>query len=79
MGNSEPLFKVSLIPDAEESLTLFAVVVSANHSLLDGHGYDRLFNMLSSDCEVQALSPVRKQAMPSKILAARGGAQSVMA
>jgi hypothetical protein len=55
------------------------LVVSANHSLLDGHGYDRLFNILSSDCEVQALSPVRKQDMPSKILEAMGGEPSLMA
>jgi ferredoxin len=79
VGTSEPLFKVSLIPDAEEPLMLFSLVVSANHSLLDGHGYYRIFNMLSSDCEVQALSPVRKQDMPSKILEAMGGEPSLMA
>jgi len=61
VGTGEPLFKVSLVPDAQEPGDRFAVVVSGNHSLLDGHDYYRLYNMLSNDGKVEALNPERKQ------------------
>ncbi|MGL1862366.1 MAG: hypothetical protein OCC46_07570 [Pseudodesulfovibrio sp.] len=69
----EPLFKVSVVPiESEEvgdneatplhqAITLpgFALVVSMNHTLGDGHTYYKLYGMLSSDTDVVALAPVR--------------------
>jgi hypothetical protein len=69
----EPLFKVAVIPiEAEETddnqatplqqaITLpgFALVVSMNHTLGDGHTYYKLYGMLSADTDVEVLDPVR--------------------
>jgi hypothetical protein len=69
----EVLFKVAVVPveaGAEESnqsmplqhavaLPGFALVVSMNHTLGDGHTYYKLYSMLSADAEVDELNPVR--------------------
>jgi hypothetical protein len=69
----EPLFKVAVVPiEAEETndhqaaplqqaVTLpgFALVVSMNHTLGDGHTYYKLYGMLSADTNVEVLDPVR--------------------
>ena len=69
----EPLFKVAVIPiETEEmsdnqatplrqAVTLpgYALVVSMNHTLGDGHTYYKLYGMLSADTDVEALDPVR--------------------
>lgn len=55
------------------------MTVSANHSLLDGHGFYKLYNMLSTDTAVEPLCPIRKQEMPAQILEAMGGVPSPMA
>ena len=68
-----PLFKVAVVPiEAEEiaddqatplqqviTLPGFALVVSMNHTLGDGHTYYKLYGMLSTDTDVEALEPVR--------------------
>jgi len=68
-----PLFKVAVVPiEAEEmadnqatplqqAITLpgFALVVSMNHTLGDGHTYYKLYGMLSADTDVEVLEPVR--------------------
>lgn len=70
----EPLFKVAVVPIETEktdnnnnstplqqtlSLPGFALVVSMNHTLGDGHTYYKLYNMLSADKDIEALNPVR--------------------
>jgi hypothetical protein len=70
---------VSIIPDAMEPHARFALVVSANHSLIDGHDFYRLHKMLSSDATVAALDPARRQEIPGQILASMGGEPSLMA
>jgi hypothetical protein len=69
----EPLFKVAVIPigteetdvnqatPLQQALTLpgFALLVSMNHTLGDGHTYYKLYGMLSADTDVEALDPVR--------------------
>ena len=70
----EPLFKVAVVPiEAEDmdnnlattplqqTMTLpgFALVVSMNHTLGDGHTYYKLYGMISADKEVEVLDPVR--------------------
>jgi hypothetical protein len=69
---NEPLFKVAVVPieasndgkdpaPMESAVTLpgFALVVSMNHTVGDGHTYYRLYGMLDADQEVEALDPVR--------------------
>ena len=69
----EVLFKVAVVPveagadEGDQSLPLqqaldlpgFALVVSMNHTLGDGHTYYNLYSMLSADSEVDKLDPVR--------------------
>lgn len=77
VGAGSPLFRVTLLPDASAPDRAFAVVVSANHTLLDGHGYYKMYNMLSADVRVMSMQPVRKQDLPAKILEAMGGTPSI--
>jgi hypothetical protein len=68
----EPLFKVAVVPIEESTASTgstlmqnrvalpgFALVVSMNHTMGDGHTYYRLYGMLDADSEVEALDPVR--------------------
>lgn len=69
----EALFKVAVVPIEvgtiddkspsllQQSLKLpgFALVVSMNHTLGDGHTYYKLYSMLSADTDVEVLDPVR--------------------
>jgi hypothetical protein len=69
----EVLFKVAVVPveagaagreqpmPLEHTIALpgFALVVSMNHTLGDGHTYYKLYSMLSADSEVNELDPVR--------------------
>ncbi len=70
---NEVLFKVAVVPiEAEKggneqsmplqqaiSLPGFALVISMNHTLGDGHTYYSLYNMLGMDAKTEALDPVR--------------------
>jgi len=70
---NEPLFKVAVIPiesgkeehkqltPLQQAMTVpgFALVVSMNHTLGDGHTYYKLYGMLSADTDVEVLDPVR--------------------
>ena len=76
-GTGAPLFSVRLLRDLNAERR-FALVVSANHSLVDGHGFYRLYNMLSSEAKVEALDPTRKQELPARMLAAMGDEPSPM-
>ena len=78
--HDEPLFMVTAVPCGGR--THFALVVSANHSLVDGHGfYTAIYNQLGAACyagPVKALNPVRKKEVPARMLAAMGGEPSVL-
>ena len=76
LGTNDPLWKATLIPNG---LNRFALVVSANHSFLDGHGFYKIYNMLSEDQEIQSLSPKRKIEIPQKIEEAMGSEKSILA
>jgi len=70
---NEVLFKVAVVPieaeteGTEQSMPLqqnitlpgFALVVSMNHTLGDGHTYYSLYSMLGLDTETEELDPVR--------------------
>jgi hypothetical protein len=69
---NELLFKVAVVPIEESTdsavqapmhsnviLPGFALVVSMNHTVGDGHTYYSLYGMLDGDQEVEALDPVR--------------------
>ena len=79
VGTGAPLFRVALLPDADAPTERYALVVSANHSLLDGHGFYAVHGMLSEGAPVRALRPERKAGMPARQLAALGGEPSLMA
>lgn len=55
----EPVTESTLMQDV--NLGGFALMVSMNHTLGDGHTYYSLYNMLSADSEVRALEPTRVQ------------------
>lgn len=69
----EVLFKVAIVPvetgagESDTSRPLqraialpgFALVVSMNHTLGDGHTYYQLYRMLSADSEIDELDPLR--------------------
>jgi hypothetical protein len=65
----EVLFKVAVVPVSKSEGTAplqsalskdgFALVVSMNHTLGDGHTYYKLYNMLSEGAEIEAMNPVR--------------------
>ena len=78
-GTGAPLFRVSLVPDRDDPTGRFAVVVSASHVLVDGHGFYAVHNMLSADAPLRALSPERRFDVPAKMRAAAGGEPSLMA
>ena len=70
---NEVLFKIAVVPieaganGSVQSMPLqqttalpgFALVVSMNHTLGDGHTYYKLYSMLSADSDVDELDPVR--------------------
>ncbi len=72
-NKDEVLFKVAVVPvdpglkESDQTLPLlhaialpgFALVVSMNHTLGDGHTYYKLYSMLSADSDVEKLDPAR--------------------
>jgi len=76
VGTGAPLFSVTLVSGFRGDE--FAVVASANHSLVDGHTFYRIHNMLCRGETVRALSPVRKMDAPARITEALGGVPSTM-
>jgi len=81
VGRALPLWRVTLLPRVagDPSGRCFALVVSANHSLMDGHGFYRLHNMLSEGAPVEALNPQRNFQVPERMLALQGGEPSLFA
>ena len=68
----EPLFKVAVVPiegstdsfgstpmESQVVLPGFALIVSMNHTMGDGHTYYKIYSMLDANQEVEALDPVR--------------------
>lgn len=56
---NKPLFRVCVVPDAENPKKRFALVVSISHLIADGHTYYQIYNMLDQDASVVSLSPER--------------------
>ncbi len=88
----EVLFKIAIVPveagadendlskPLQHAITLpgFALVVSMNHTLGDGHTYYKLYSMLSADSEIDKLDPIRVsdfEAAKSEII---GGKETAM-
>ncbi|KAG1673865.1 hypothetical protein FOA52_012890 [Chlamydomonas sp. UWO 241] len=78
VGKGTPLWRVCVVPDSQDPGGRFALVVSANHSLLDGYSFYSVHNMLSTKAEVRALSPVRKQELTARMVEAMRGGPSLM-
>lgn len=88
---NEPLFKVAVVPleastdsagpaPMESKVTLpgFALIVSMNHTMGDGHTYYRLYGMLDANQEVEALDPVRVSGFEEAKTAVIGENESAM-
>ena len=68
---NEVMFKISLVPikDVNGAAPLqnaiakegFALIVSMNHILGDGHTYYKLYNMLNEGVAIESMNPVRKE------------------
>ena len=72
VGQDEPLFKVSLLLDAEQPKDKFAMVVSMSHLIGDGYTYYAVHNMLGKNGVVIALNPTRNLDAPLAIDSAIG-------
>lgn len=59
VGQDEPLWKVSLIPDGVMVGKKFLLVVSMSHAAGDGHTFYKIFHMLDKAAEVKSLNPRR--------------------
>lgn len=57
----EPIWKVTLIPDAKEPQTRFALVFSMSRVAGDPYTLNKVYSMLSTDKPFVKLNPVRKQ------------------
>jgi hypothetical protein len=76
IGRNKPIFKLSIIPDADQPDQRFAIVVSFSHLGGDACTYYTIFRMLDSAAPVQALSPVRDHRFPN-VLEQNVGEQEV--
>ena len=87
----QPLFKVTVVPvegdaiasgdlplQSQVTLPAFALVVSMNHTLGDGHTYYRLYGMLDADAEVEALEPTRVPGFEAAKVGVIGKPESAM-
>ncbi len=76
IGKNHPLFKVTVIPDAVDFFTQFAVVVSISHMVGDGHTYYKLFHMLSAQNPVETMNPIRHSDFAAQMEAHMGGSEA---
>ena len=60
----QPLFRVSIIPDADDPSSRFALVVSMAHALGDSHTFYQLIRMLDVQAQAQILIPDRAMDFP---------------
>ncbi|KAG7343352.1 hypothetical protein IV203_021297 [Nitzschia inconspicua] len=61
IGRNIPVWKVSIVPDAVEHFSRFALIVSQSQFLGDNYTYYKLFGMLSPESPVAAMNPIRHQ------------------
>jgi hypothetical protein len=59
VGKNKPLWKVSVIPDADRPDDRFALVVSMSHILGDAQTYYKIFGMLDQGAKIEELNPDR--------------------
>jgi hypothetical protein len=65
IGRNKPIFKLSIIPDADQPDQGFAIVISLSHLGGDACTYYNIFRMLDAEALVQALSPIRDHQFPN--------------
>jgi len=77
--HNQPLWKITLVPDAELPHERFALVVSMSHALGDAATYYALLNMLDQrdEREVVALDPVRIPNFRSRLVERIGNEREV--
>ena len=69
----EPLFRVSVVPDAAAPAARWALVVSLSHVIADGHTFYAVHNMLSDGAPIVRLEPRRKPEAMAAAARAMGG------
>ena len=86
----EPLFKVAVVPveagddtsvtqmQSRVRLPGFALVVSMNHTVGDGHTFYSLYGMLGADAPVEALDPMRVSDFEKEKIEVVGEAESAL-
>lgn len=72
------LFRVTLVRDRDRPDERFALIVSLSHVVGDGHTYYNLWNMLSEDAPIRALSVRRKDSFSQAYRNAIGHAEHHM-
>lgn len=61
IGKNLPVWKVTLVPDAVDHFSRFAIIVSQSQYIGDNYTYYKLFRMLSPQTPVIAMNPIRHQ------------------
>jgi hypothetical protein len=87
-NTNEVMFKIALVPlsDVQGSAPLqniitkegFALIVSMNHILGDGHTYYRLYQMLNERAEIESMNPIRKEGFEEAKTEVVGKAENAM-
>jgi hypothetical protein len=60
VGRNEPIWRVSIIPDAESPDTRFALLMSMSHVGGDIFTFYRIYNMLYKGTAIHVMNPIRK-------------------
>jgi hypothetical protein len=61
IGKNVPVWKVTVVPDAVDHFSRFALIVSQSQYVGDNYTYYKIFHMLSPSIPVEALNPIRHQ------------------
>jgi hypothetical protein len=59
IGKNVPVWKVSIVPDAVDPFTRFALIVSQSQYIGDNYTYYKFFHMLSPQSPVESMNPIR--------------------
>ena len=72
LNNDGVVMNVTVIPDGD---TKWALTLSINHAIADGHTYYQIYNMLSASAEVKSLNATRKESFTADKTEAIGKAE----
>jgi len=76
-GSPTPL-QQAMTSSKTETEAGFALVISMNHTLGDGHTYYKVYGMLSADTDIEALDPIRVEGFETAKIQVVGEQESAM-